>query len=806
MSLIQDVRHGVRLARRQPGLTLLAVMALTLGIGLTTLMFSIIQGAILRGLPFADADRIVAVSNTDSERPDITRLDVLPHDFVEWREAQTSFEVFAAHYGGTVNVSGPEGRPERYDGAFMTANGFDVARARPLLGRAFVESDDQPGAEPVVVLGYEVWQTRFGGDPGVVGRTIRVNGTPTVVVGVMPEGFEFPFNQHIWVPLVLDTLKQKRGEGVNLVVFGRLREGVGVDQAQAEFVTFAARQAKEYPETNANRGAVVRPYIRTFFGNDVYQMLYTMLGAVFGVLLIACANVANLLLAKSAVRAREVALRSALGASRRRIVTQLLLETLVLAVVGTVLGLGLAHVGIELFNRSIVDTDPPFWIDIRIDPIVVAFAAGLTLLAAVVSGLMPALQASRADVGEVLKDEGRGTSSLRIGRVSRALVVAEIALSCGLLVAAGLAIRSIVNLNVTNFGLPTEQVLTARLGLFESAYPDAESRATFYADLHRRLQALGPARAAAIATNLPTMGGGRTTIEIEGQTYAADRDFPSAASAVVSPGFFSTFDRAVVRGREFTEADRLDAPRVAIVNDSFAQKYFAGDEPIGRRFRLGRREVDNPWITIVGVAPDLYVGGIENRVPEGFYLALAQQPPRFASLAIRADGDALSLAPAMRQAVQQIDPDLPLYWVRTLATGIAENNWHYRVFGSLFMVFGFVAVFLATAGLYGVMSFSVTRRTQEIGVRMALGADRSRVLRLVFRQGAWQLGLGLALGVVLAGGLSRLLTILLFGIEPWDLATFSSVVVLLAVVALVAILVPARRAMRVEPMTALRYE
>lgn len=806
MSLFRDLRYGLRLAIRQPGLTALAVMALSLGIGLTTLMFSIIQGAILRGLPFPEADRIVAVSNTDTERPDIDRLNVRQHDFVEWREAQTTFEVFAAQYGGTVNVSGAEGRPERYDGAFMTANGFDVVGARPLVGRAFVAGDDAPGAARVVVLGYDVWQGRFGGDPKVVGRTIRVNGLPTTIVGVMPEGFKFPFNQQIWVPLVLDTLKQKRGEGVDLVVFGRLRPGVSLDQAQAEFATLAARQAGEYPDTNANRGALVRPYIRTFFGQNVYQMLYTMLGAVFGVLLIACANVANLLLAKSAVRSREVALRSALGASRRRIVVQLLLETLVLALVGTALGLGLAHVGIDLFNRSIVDTDPPFWIDIRLDPTVLAFTAGVTFLAALVSGLVPAIQASRADVSEVLKDEGRGTSGLRIGRFSRALVVVEIAVSCGLLVAAGLAIRSIVNLSATDFGLPTERVLTARLGLFESAYPDDAARATFFANLHQRLEGLGPARAAAITTNLPAMGGGRTVFEIEGQSYAADRDYPAASSAVVSPGFFATFDRSVSRGRDFSGADAVDAPRVAIINQSFAQKFFAGDDPIGRRFRLGRREADNPWVTIVGVAPDMYVGGIENQVPEGFYLALAQQPPRFASLAIRAEGDPLALTSAIRQEVQALDPDLPLYWVRTHAAGIAENNWHYRVFGSLFMVFGFVAVFLATAGLYGVMSFSVTRRTQEIGVRMALGADAPRVLRLVFRQGAWQVGLGLVLGIALAAGLSRLLTIMLFGIEPWDPATFTTVVSMLAVVALVAIFVPARRAMRVEPMAALRYE
>jgi predicted permease len=806
MSLSQNLRFGARLALRQPGLTAIAVLALTLGIGLTTMMFSIIEGAILRGLPFEEADRIAAVSNTDTTRPSDDQMDVMPHDFVEWRAAQKSFEIFAAQYSGTVNVSGPEGRPDRYSGAFMTANGFDVVRVAPLLGRTFVEGDDRPGAPPVVVLGYPVWQNRFGGDPNIVGKVIRVNGRPTTIVGVMPEGFKFPISQDIWVPLTLDVLRQKRGEGTYVMAMGRLRPGVSFDEAQAEFTTLAQQQAKQYPETNEHRGALVRPYIRRFMGNDVHAMLFTMLGAVFGVLLIACANVANLLLARSVVRTKEMAVRTALGAGRGRIIGQMLAEAFVLAAIGTALGVALAQAGIAIFNRAIVDTEPPFWIDIRLDPIVLLFTTGLTCLAALASGTIPAIQASRADVNDVLKDESRGASSLRIGRFSRGLVIGEIALSCGLLVAAGLAIKSIVNLAATDYGFATEEVFTARVGLFPTDYPDAAARARFFLDLHRRLQALPGAKAAAITTNLPAMGADRPALTIEGRTYATDRDHPSAGRVAATPGFAATFGRQLLRGRDFTDADDAGAPRVAIVNESFAAKLFPSEDPIGRRFRTFDREQETPWITVVGLAPDLYTTDIRNEDPEGYYVPLAQEPPNFASLAVLAQGAPMQFAGPVQSAVNAIDPDLPLYWLRTQGDAIAENNWHYRVMGSLFMVFGIAALFLATVGLYGVMSFSVSRRTQEIGVRMALGAEPARVLSLVLRQGLVQLVIGIVIGTGLAAMATPLMQILLLGVDPRDPATFLTVVLALAAAALAAMLIPARRAMRVEPMAALRYE
>ncbi len=807
MSIATDLRHGARALLRQPGLTAIAVLALTLGIGLTTTMFSIIEGAFLRGLPFPDADRIAAVAMLDTTQPDNDNgRDVFQQDFAEWRDAQQSFEVFSAFYNGTINVSGSEGRPERYDGAFVTANAFDVPRVKPLLGRTFVKGDDAPGAPRVTILSYEVWQNRFKGDPDIIGRTLRVNAQPTTVVGVMPAGFKFPMNEQIWVPLQLDVLRTKRGEGVGVTPFGRLKPGVSFEAAQAEFASLAARDAKAYPDTNKNLSASVKPYIERFFGREVFSMLYTMLGAVFGVMLIACANVANLLIARTAVRTKEIAIRTALGASRRRLIARLLAESFVLATAGTLFGLALAQVGISLFNRSIVDTQPPFWIDIRLDPTVLLFTAGLTLVATVASGLLPALQASRQDVNEVLKDESRGSSGLRVGRLSRALVVAEIAVSCGLLVASGLSIKTIVNLKHVKYGFATDDVFTSRVGLFQAAYPDDAALARFYQNLHRRLATIPGAQAAAITDAVPTTSSGRPQFAVEGRTYAANEDYPSAMRAAITPGFFDTFDVRLVRGRDFSDADDAAAPRVAIVNESFAAKFFPKEDPVGRHFRVGLADSQEPWITIVGVAPDLYMSGIQNERPWGFYVPIAQNPPRFASLAVRAASAPMALTSAVRDQVAALDPDLPLYWVRTLAQGIAENNWHYSVFGSLFMAFGAAALFLATVGLYGVMAFAVSRRTQEIGLRMALGASGRRVLSMVMRQGAWQIGIGLTLGVLLAGGLSRMLTILLYGVQPWDPQVFAIVIVALAAAAALACLIPARRAMRVDPMVALRYE
>jgi predicted permease len=809
MSLLANLRFGVRSLLRQPGLTAVATLALTLGIGLTTVMFSIIQGAFLRGLPFEDGGRIYTAGQIDVTEPDDdgNGRGVERHDFAEWRDAQQSFEIFAGFYQGTINVSDGGGKPDRYDGAFMTPNAFDVLRVSAAMGRTLQTGDDAPGAGRVVVLGDPVWKNRYQADPSIVGRQIRVNGQPATVVGVMPEGFKFPSFVDVWVPLDLDLLRTTRDVSTTgITAFGRLRPDVSPDEAQAEFAGLAARQAQQYPATNRNQSALVQPFVRAFLGSEPFQLLLTMLVAVFGVLLIACVNVANLLMARTAERTKEIAIRTALGASRRRVIGQLLTEAFVLAVAGLGFGLLLAKAGIGLFNRSLVDTNPPFWIDIWLDPMVLLFAAGLALVATMASGLLPALQASRADVNDVLKDESRGSSGLRVGRMSRLLVMLEIAVSCGLLVASGLATQSVVNLKTNDYGFERDGVFTARLGLFEADYPDDRARGRFYSDLRRHLAAVPGALAVTIASSLPATGSNGATFAVEGATYATDDDYPAAGYAIVTPGFFDTFDRELVAGRDFTDADDLDAPRVIIVNQSFAARWFPSQDPLGRRIRTGRANSTAPWMEIVGVAPDLYVGGLQDETPEGYYVPVAQEPPRFASLAARAASDPMALTAGVRSAVAALNPDLPIYWVRTMAAFIEQNNWFYQVFGSLFMVFGAAALFLATVGLYGVMARSVSRRTPEFGVRMALGSSGAGVMKLVVRQGLVQIAVGLVLGLGLAAGLAQFMTIIMFGVDPWDPFVFSVVVVSLATVALLACLIPARRAMRVDPMTALRYK
>jgi predicted permease len=712
-SLWKDLRYSARMLLKTPGNTAVSVIALALGIGLTTTMFSITYGALHRGLPFEEPHRIMHLERNNLSE-DIESMEVTMHDFQDWRAQQTSFEDIASFYTGTANLSGLDGRPERFSGAFMTAGGFEMLRVRPVIGRTFIDQDDEPGAQQTLILGYNLWQNRFDGDREVIGRTVRMNGEVTTVIGVMPEGFLFPMSHELWLPHRQDLSEIERGDGITLEVFGRLKDGVSKDQAAAELATIARRLEMEYPETNEGVGTVIKPYTEEYIGEEPARMLYTMLAAVFLVLIIACVNVANLLLARVSVRSKEMAIRSALGASRFRIVLQFLSETFTLAAVGAAVGLSIAWAGVRLFNNAIAPTDPPFWIDIRIDTVALLFAIGLALVAAVAAGILPALKASGAKVNEILKDESRGTSSLRMGKLSKGLVVAEIAMSCGLLVGAGLMVKSIVQLRNVDFGFATEDVLTARVGLFEGDYPDTTSRLQFFDELVMRLDAQPAVAKASLSSGLPALGSGRWRFAVEGETYEADRDYPLTRRMMVTPGHFETYGVSVLQGRDFGTQDSRDNLPVAIVNEPFAERYFPGEGPIGRRIRLGDSESEEPWVTIVGVVQDMYLGGPDNNDPEGVYVPLAQNDARFLSISMRAAGGAaMSLAPMVRDEVIGIDSDLPLYWVRTLDTAIAENTWFYRVFGVLFMVFGGVALFLGAVGLYGVMAFSVSRRTQS---------------------------------------------------------------------------------------------
>jgi predicted permease len=735
----------------------------------------------------------------------VESMEVTVHDYYDWRAQQTTFSDLAAFYSGTANLSGTEGRPERYNGAFVTDNTFRLLRVNALLGRTFQEGDDDPGAVPVALIGYDVWQNRFNGDPGIVGTTARINARPTTIVGVMPDGFRFPLAEELWLPMNQDPTSLARGTGLTLEAMGRLGPGTSLEQAAAELATIARRLEAEYPATNEGVGTVIKPFTEEYIGAEPAALLHTMLAAVFLVLLIACANVANLLLARAMQRGKEVAIRSSLGATRLRIVLQFLNETLVLASVGAVLGLAIAWVGIRLFNNAIAPTQPPFWIRIELDAVVLLFVAGLTVVATILAGVFPAVRASGANVNDVLKDESRGSSSLRLGKLSRGLVIAEIALSCGLLVAAGLMVKSVIQLRTFDYGFDTE-VFTARIGLFEGDYPDAESRRRFYDELVTRLRGVPGVEGAALGTALPGLGSGSNRIAIEGESYPTEQDHPVASLGIISDGYFASFGVRVSQGRDFGPQDAHGGVPAVIVNQTFARQHLGTESPLGRRVRMVGDSTE-PWRTVVGVAPDLLMDEVDDPNSAGMYVPVAQRDARFMSLIARTAGsNPMAIAPAMREAVNRVDADLPLYFVDTLQGRINQSTWFYRVFGVLFMVFGGAALFLGGIGLYGVMSFSVGRRTQEIGIRMALGAQQRDVLRLILRQGMWQIGIGLAAGVVLAGFLAQGLQIVLFQVEPLDPTMFALIAGLLFVVGMLASYVPARRAAIIDPVDALRYE
>jgi putative ABC transport system permease protein len=803
MTLLRDLRYGVRSLRKSPGLMLIATLALGFGIGLTATMWSIIYGAIIKGLPYPDAERIVAVDRTNPSRNQ-NRIGMTIHDFSDYVAQQKSFEVLGASTCGTVNVSGTE-KAERFDGCWMSAGAMEIPGVRPILGRLFQNGEDRVGGDRVAILGYSMWQGRYGGDRNIVGKVIRVNGQPYTIAGVMPEGFLYPNNSKIWLPYQIDPLATKRGEGPSLQAIGRLRADVSLDAAQVDLNGIAKRIEVENKKINEGVQALVQPFVKAYIGPEPTRLLYTMLGAVGFVLLIACANVANLLLDRAAHRTKEVGIRTALGASRMAVVRQFLAEALVLSIMGAILGAIIAQVGVTLFNRAIADTQPPFFIDIRLHPQVLLFIVGVTLLASLFAGLLPAIQSARADINEILKDESRGASSLHIGKMSRALVVFEIALSCGLLVAAGLMTKSVTKLRNIDPGFDVQNIFTARVG-FPAGSSDSVKQLQFFEQLSERLATIPGAEAAAVSSGLPGVNMGGRGIIPEGKTYERRQDIPEVRTLSVTPGFFQTFGLRVRQGREFTSADRKESAPVAIVTQKLMDTHFRGLDPIGRRFRFAGGADSLQWRTIVGVVSNVYSGDNEEPWKEAVLTPLAQDNVNFASMSVRTRGAPMEITQQVRQTIESLNADLPIYWVYSMQEAMARPTWFVRVFGTMFMIFGGIALFLAAIGLYAVMAFSVSRRTREVGIRMALGAKSGDVVRLIFRQGMLQLGIGLTLGLALAAGVSRLLSIILFDVQPRDPVIFGGVVAVLATAGLLACLLPARRATAVDPIIALRAE
>lgn len=805
-SLRQDLMLGVRSLRKEPASAIITSLTLALGIGLCTISFSLLYGVFYRGLGVPEPQRLEMISRTNPSQK-IDQMGVTVHDFYDWQAQQTSFESLAHFSTGTINLAGPEG-PERYDGAFVSANVFDLLRVRPFMGSTFRAEGDRAGAALTVVMGYDAWTKRFNSDPAIAGKSVLVNGEPATILGVMPKGFQFPQNQALWVADRDNrTTITDRARSPQFRVFGRLKPGVSLDQAARQMALIADRLAQQYPQSNKGVTTRFTTFVQDSTGPQLVTVFWAMQVATIFVLLIAIANVANLLMARATMRTREAAVRSALGASRLRVVLPFFAETLVLATVGTAIGLGIAYFGIRTFDSATQGVGKPYYMTFALDFPVLVFVAAITLLTALLASAAPAFYVLKTDLTTTLKDEARGSSGMLGGRFTRVLVTAEIALSCALLVGAGLMVRSIVKLKNFQYPFATENILTARVGLFETEYPTPEARRTFFKTLGQRLTAIPGARSVALTTNLP-VNNNVLDIAIAGEVYS-NRQYPGAQSATISPGFFRTFGTTLKSGRNFTENDDERAEPVAIVNQAFVEHFFPKREALGQRFaeRAGPDSV-GPWKTIVGIVPNLRMEGFDpsDRREWGYYVPLAQQDVRFVSLAVQSTSDPLGLTGPLRDAVRGLNPNLPIYNVDSMQGLIHQASWFYSVFGTLFIVIGAAALFMATVGLYGVLSFSVSRRMKEMGIRMALGATGRDVTRLVLRQGGKQIGVGLLIGLVAAFGLTRVIGYLMFEVTPQDPRVFTLVVVVITGVGLLASLVPARRAMRAEPTTALRSE
>ena len=794
------LRQALRSLARQPALAAAAAFTFALGLGLAGAMFCLVRG-ILRELPFPDSGRLV---HLELQAGAAGRAGVPFHDLLDWRRRQTSFVGLAAYAAGGADLASPGQPPERVRATFATADLLALLGVAPALGRPLLAGEDDPEAPRVALLGDGLWRRRFGGDPGIVGRTVRLDGQPTTVVGILPAGFRFPLQEELWLPLRLDPRRLRRGEGQSLEVLGRLRDGVPLSRARQDMAAIVRRLAAEHPAPDAGTGVNVAPLIERYVPGQLRALLWTLLGAVLGVLLVAAANVANLLLARAARRGRELAVRAALGASRGRIARQLLAETCLTAAAGALAGLALTAGAVALVEDLVTARGAPFWMHVRLDLPALAVLAGLTLLAALLAGLAPALRASGGEVHAALRDAATGASGPRPGRLARALVVAEIAVTFALLAAAGAMARTVINLRTVDYGFDPAAVLTARVTLAPERTPDPAVRRRFFAELERRLAALPGVEAAALASQLPATPASPAPFALEGRPPLRPGEQPHARLVIAGPGLLAVLGLAPTAGRDFEPQGSADGPPVALINEAFRARYLPGEDPVGRRLRLGPADRPEVWRTIVGMVPDLHLGGIDDSAPEGIYVPVAQSDAASLCLLVRPAGDPLALAGPVRRAVQDLDPALPVDRLATLAAVLRQGIWHYDLFGTLFLVFGGAALFLATVGLAGVVAGSTARRTHEIGTRRALGARGVEIGRLVLGQAGGQVAAGLVLGLLLALPLTGALRHVLFEVSPWDPWTLLAIAAVLLLAGLAACLAPLHRAVQVDPATALR--
>ena len=811
-TLIQDIRYGARMLVKHKAFTSIAVITLALGIGANTAIFSVVNELLLRPLPYRDAERVVTVWEVTPEgRHQNTTSRA---NFRAWREQASSFQYLAAFTDQRLNLTGT-GDPEELSVQFATPEFFKVLGVDPILGRTLLPEDDKGGRYPVAVLSYGLWQRRFGGQSNMVGQSITLNGVKFTVIGVMPPSFQFHIKHRsgtgrpaeLWTVLPMPVGEGANDRGRFLGAVARLKDGVSVDQAAAELRTIHARLSEEVPQFNKNYTAEVIPLREQFFGN-VRRPLWLMLGAVGFVLLIACANVANLLLSLATSREKEIAVRAALGARRARIVRQLLTESLLLALLGSVLGLFFAWAGI----KALVAISPRDLVSLQtvgLNLTVLAWTLGVSMLTGIIFGLAPAFHISRLNLNDSLKDGGKSESGQASGsrRLRSALVVSEIALAVVLLASAGLLIRSFVRLQQVDRGFNTDNVLTMVIRLPEARYAEDPQIVNFFSQTLERVRQLPSVRSAGIVNFLPLYGGlgSNTGFKILGQPVPPPGQEPSTDVRVADSGYFGTLGIPLLRGRNFSDREQREAKHVILINEALARKHFPNQDPIGQQLDVMMFEKPTP-AEIIGVVGNVRYDSLIDEAPPAVYFQHPDLAYPFMTLVVRTDGDPTAITPAIQREIRSLDANQPLSDVRTMNEVMSEWVARSRFNTLLLGLFAGLATLLSAVGIFGVMNYSVALRTRELGLRLAVGAQPRQVLLLVLKQGLALTIVGVVLGLVGAFGLTRLLSGLLFGVGTVDLTTFASISLLLVIVSLLACYLPARRAMRIDPLSALRYE
>jgi putative ABC transport system permease protein len=802
-TLIQDLRYGMRMLVKNPAFTVVAVITLALGIGANTALFSVVNGVLLKSLPYKDPDHLLFVWETNSRLASST-ISASKLNFRDWKEQNHVFDLLAARQPISMNLTSND-QPEKIQGEKVTAEYFQTLGINPVAGRGFLAEEDKPGGEPVVLLSHGLWQRRFGGDSKIIGQTITLNGQSTTVAGIMPN--DYRPNIEFWVPLAINFNNSDRSLH-ELQVIGRLAHGVTQQQAQEEMSVIAARLAEQYPDLNAGWGVTLIP-VHQMIVQNIRPALLILLGAVGFVLLIACTNVANLLLARAASREKEIAIRIALGASRFRIVRQVLTESVLIALIGGGIGVLIALWGTDL----LVSLNPqgiPRASEIGVDVKVLGFALLVSVISGMVFGLAPALQASKPSLNETLKESGRSSmGSPRARRLRSLLIITEVALALVLLVGAGLLIKSFYRLQEIDAGFNREKLLTMQLFLPPVQYPKEEEQVAFYRESLQRLSSLPGVTSAAAITQAPLAGGGPQYIfAVEGRPMPTPSDAPLSSYRIISPDYFQTMGVPLVSGRAFTEADNLTSQPVIIVNQVMASTMWPGEEAVGKRMTVGVPLPGEPfdWVTVVGVVGNVKHTTLSGETGMQMYQPVLQSPSRSMTFVLRTGVEPMSIAEPARMAIASIDRTLPVSNVKTMDRIVYESVGQFRFYMYLLGLFAVIAMILTAVGVYGVMNYSVKQRTQEIGIRMALGAQPGEVRALILKQGLVISSIGLTIGLVASFAVTRLMSSLLYGVSATDPVTFAVVALFLGCVALSACYIPARKATKVDPIIALRYE